>query len=502
MPPKPPNLLYVFPDQFRQASLGLWSRAPYQHHHQGLPDPVHTPNLDAFAQQACVLTHAVSNFPVCSPHRGSLFSGCYPNKSGVPLNCHSGRPISNLPSDQQGFTDILAQQGYSVGYIGKWHLDWPTANDPEHPGEYVDPNRPAWDSYTEPHRRHGIDYWYGYGTFDQHHNPHYYDNQGKRHQPNQWSAEHEASQAVAYLDNLDGQRDPNKPFALFVAMNPPHSPYHQAQDCSAEDLPRYQHLAPYELLRRENAKWAMDKARCAPYYFANVSGVDRQFGRIIDRLIELDEWENTLIVFTSDHGETLCSHGLSDAKNSIFHESFCVPFIAKLPHQRAGTINPTLLSSPDIMPTVLALLGVEHLPTSQVQGHNLAAFIKSETDNRNVPLGPKSALYIRNIDGEVNPSGNVISYFAQSRGVKTHRYTLALTINPAYQLEQILFFDDELDPYQQHNLTFDPHGTVERDLLQQLADELSRIDDPWANLGVLADMLTYTRPKQKANHDQ
>jgi len=507
MPNKRPNLLYIFPDQFRQSSLGFWSKADFRHLHQGLSDPVHTPHLDEFAMQSTVLTHAVSNFPVCSPHRGSLFTGCYPNKSGVPLNCHSDRPISNLAAKQIGFTDVLAKQGYEVGYIGKWHLDYPTPNDPENEGQYVDPNQPAWDSYTEPQRRHGISYWYGYGTFDQHKNPHYYDNNGKRHEPQVWSAQHEADKAIEYLRNQDQQRDANKPFALFVSMNPPHSPYRSDQDCNAQDLAFYKDVPTEKLLIRENADLSMEKTACAPYYFANITGVDREFGRIIDELKRMGEWDNTLVVFSSDHGETLCSQGVNDAKNSIFHESISVPFLLKQPNQRTHQISNTLLSSPDIMPTILAQLGMEeHIP-AYVQGRNLTINLPQSSINSSSlwqeanDASPTSALYIRNLDGKQDSSGKTTHYFAQSRGIKTHRYTLAFTIDATHNLESVLFFDDFIDPYQQVNLTFDPYGVVETRLLALLASELNRIEDPWAKQNVLPELMPYSNCK-KAIYDQ
>lgn len=93
-----PNLLYIFPDQFRQMSMSLWNELLFKEHCSGKADPVYTPNLDNFSQQAYLLPNAVSNCPVCSPHRGSLFTGQYPNKSGVPLNCNSDRVISDLPA--------------------------------------------------------------------------------------------------------------------------------------------------------------------------------------------------------------------------------------------------------------------------------------------------------------------------------------------------------------------------------------------------------------------
>ena len=82
-----------------------------------------------------VLTSAMSNCPLSSPHRGSLLTGMYPNKSGVPLNCNSNRPISSLRADVDCVSDVFSGAGYDCAYFGKLHTDFPTPNDPQRPGE-------------------------------------------------------------------------------------------------------------------------------------------------------------------------------------------------------------------------------------------------------------------------------------------------------------------------------------------------------------------------------
>nr|QIH44555.1 sulfatase [Vibrio ziniensis] len=487
-----PNLLYIFPDQFRQMSMSLWNELLFNKHCSGVPDPVYTPNLDSFSQQAYLLPNAVSNCPVCSPHRGSLFTGQYPNKSGVPLNCNSDRIISNLPINITCFTDILAQSGYHVGYIGKWHLDLPTPNAPDRPGEYVDPSVPAWDSYTELARRHGIHYWYGYGTFDNHHNPHYYDTHGVRYEPHTWSAEHEAEKAISYLKNEFGEREVGQPFALFVSMNPPHSPYQSLNDCREQDLKLYEKFIDEQLLVRDNANLDLDKASSARYYFANVSGVDQQFGRIIQALKDIGEWDNTIVVFTSDHGETLCSHGLTDAKNVIYEEAFLVPFLIKDIGQSLPIVSSTFLNSADIMPTVLEMLGLKERLPSGITGQSKAPFILDNTRSE----APTCALYIRNLDGDKDDNGKVISYFPQSRGIRTDRYTFALTIDRDMNLDDMLLFDYKTDPYQLADISWQCSASLAKELLTLLAAELSRIDDPWAQQRILDELLPYPNSKE------
>ena len=114
-----PNVIYVFPDQYRNSSFGFWSDEDFAQHIGWQGDPVHTPNLDAFARQSLVLSEAVSNCPVSSPHRGMLLTGMYPERSGVVLNCMSLRPESSLRQDAECISDVFSEAGYDCAYIGK-----------------------------------------------------------------------------------------------------------------------------------------------------------------------------------------------------------------------------------------------------------------------------------------------------------------------------------------------------------------------------------------------
>ena len=151
-----PNVIYVFPDQYRNSSLGFWSDPEFAAEVGWKGDPVATPNLDRFAREATVLTEAVSNFPVSSPHRGMLLSGMYPERNGVVLNCMSERPESSLREDAECIGDVFSAAGYDCAYIGKLHADFPTKNNPQRPGTYVSNAVPEWDAYTPPERRHGF----------------------------------------------------------------------------------------------------------------------------------------------------------------------------------------------------------------------------------------------------------------------------------------------------------------------------------------------------------
>ncbi len=484
-----PNVIYVFPDQFRNQAMEFWGQEGFREHVNFRNDPVKTPRLNEFARESMVLSSAQSNCPLSSPHRGSLLTGMYPNQSGVPLNCNSIRPISTLREDVECVSDVFSKAGYDCAYFGKLHVDFPTPNDPEHPGEYVETQRPVWDAYTPKERRHGFNYWYSYGTFDEHKNPHYWDTDGKRHEPKEWSPLHEAKMVISYLKNEGNVRDTSKPFFIMVGMNPPHSPYRSLDDCMEEDYNLYKDQSLDSLLVRPNADPKMAKAQSTPYYFASVTGVDRAFGQILDALKELGMDKNTIVVFSSDHGETMCSQRTNDPKNSPFSESMSVPFLVRYPEKIKPRVDDLMISSPDIMPTLLGLAGLTESIPATVHGRNFAPLF---FDANAQVVRPTGALYIQNMDGEKDANGLVQNYFPASRGFKSAKYTLALYIDRKdHKLVKSLLFDDEKDPYQLNNLPLEENKEVVKELCTEMAKVLKDIDDPWYKEGILKDMIPY-----------
>lgn len=485
-----PNIIYVFPDQFRNMAMGFWREKAFRSYLPTTGDPVHTPNIDHFAKESVVLSHTMSNFPLSSPHRGSLLTGMYPNKSGIPLNCNSSRPLSSLRSDVKCIGDVFRENGYDCAYFGKLHADFPTPDDPQNPGHYVENKQPVWDTYTPTERRHGFNHWYSYGTFDEHKNPHYWDTEGIKHEPKEWSPLHEAGQVIKFLKNKQQNKNDHSPFFIMVGMNPPHSPYRSLDDCMEEDYNLYKNKPLDSLLIRPNADKTRKKATSVRYYFASVSGVDRAFGQILACLKELNLDRNTIVVFASDHGETMCSQHTDDPKNSPYSESMNTPFIVRYPGHLKPRVDNLLLSSPDIMPTLLGLCGFSKEIPSNVQGTDFSSiFISGKSKQVKRPEG---VLYIQNLDGNKNEKGEVISYFPNARGWKTHDYTLALYIDKkTRKLKRSLFFNDRKDPYQMKNIPLEAHPEITKKLYRQLAEQLKKIDDPWYKEKILSDLLPY-----------
>lgn len=482
---KHPNVLYVFPDQMRNAALGFWRDSAYRDEVPWRSDPTVTPRLNAFARQSVVFSSALSNCPISSAHRGMLLTGLYPNKSGVTLNCHSSRPISNLRDDVCGLSDVFHNAGYQCAYIGKLHAHFPTPNNPQAPGTYVNSNRPCWDAYSEPEQRHGFDFWYSYGTFDEHKNPHYWDTEGGYHQPHEWSPKHEADVAIDYLRHMD----PEKPFFMMIGMNPPHSPYRSLDDVEEQDYNLYKDMPLDSLLVRPNLNPDLnDKRACAPYYFASVTGVDREFGRILDALRELGLEENTIVVFASDHGETMCSH-VRDPKNTPYTESMNIPFMVRYPKRLKPAVSHNLLSAIDIMPTVVGLAGLTKWMPDSLPGYNWAAGCPQRTMTKQKKGAPTSVLYLQNVDGEKDANGLVQTYHPRCRGVVTDRWTMSITIDKKYRVKEVLLFDDQADPYQMHPLRPADNPEVMQYLLREMEHHLRLADDPWITDGILGRVL-------------
>lgn len=481
-----PNIIYVFPDQFRNSAMQFWNDKEFKQSVNFKADPVHTPVLDKFARESVVLTSAQSSCPLSSPHRGMLLTGMYPDGSGVMLNCNSTRPISNLKQDAIAISDVFSQNGYDCAYIGKLHVDYPTKNNPQNPGTYVEEQNPVWDAFTPKERRHGFNFWYSYGTFDEHKNPHYWDTDGKRHEPKEWSPKHEADKAIEYMAKI---RDKSKPFFMMVSMNPPHSPYNSLNDCMEEDYNLYKNIPLNQLLVRPNVNSNFTERQAnAPYYFASVTGVDREFGRILEALKAMGLDKNTIVVFSSDHGETLGSH-VEDAKNSPYTEAMNVPFLIRYPEKLKPQVSHLLLSTPDVMPTLLSLAGLKNNIPSTVVGRDLSAEL---THQKPTKQAPKAVLYIQNIDGQKNSEGKVVSYFPVSRGVKTDRYTLSITIDKkTKKLKQVLLFDDLKDPYQMRNLSIEKNKKLFASLCKQMPTLLKKANDPWYKELILNEIIPY-----------
>ena len=243
-----------------------------------------------------------------------------------------------------------------------------------------------------------------------------------------------------------------------------------------EDYNLYKDLSYKDLYVRANADTTLAKAPAARYYFANVTGVDREFGRLLDEVKRLGLDKNTIIVFTSDHGETMCSQGTSDPKNSIYTESFNVPFIVRYPGKLRPHVDRTLLSSIDIYPTLLSLAGLGDKIPESAEGRDLSGIL---LENGEECDAPESVLYIRNVNGEKDENGLVHGFFPVARGIKTATHTMEIAINRDKAISRVLMFNDSEDPYQMNNLDINENKELFDSLCVILSSKLEEANDIW-----------------------
>jgi N-acetylglucosamine-6-sulfatase len=393
----------------------------------------------------------------------------------VVTNCYSETiPYGiELQASERCLTDVLHEAGYQQGYIGKFHLNLPKEEHiPYTEGWRGEPGKGTfWDAYTPPGPgRHGIDFWYSYGCCDQHLTPHYWTGDAsvdQRIDVREWSVKHETNVAIDYLRNVDETfRDPEKPFALFIAHNPPHMPFDQVPP---EYLQPYENMATTDLLNRLNLT-DVDENHPAytsvRNYFAAITGIDEQFGRLLDALAEQGLTEDTIVVFTSDHGEMMGSHGLM-GKDVWYDESLLVPFIIRWPGAIPPGKDDLLLGSPDIMPTLLSLMGLAGDIPAAVEGSDYAdAFLGNQCDR------PPSAFYF--LSGPQFPSQ------PERRGVRTNRYTFVVVRHQGR--DEFILHDNIKDPYQLKNVATQQPEVVHR-LTRELNAWLQKTEDSWQPVG-------------------
>lgn len=435
-----PNLLFIVADQFRAMCLEPGG------------DPVSTPFLDALAADGVSLAHAVSSYPVCSPHRAMMMSGQYPQANGVTHNVNSetaGWGVGLRP-DAPSWAAVLRGAGYSTGYIGKWHLEAPVPEDAIHGAGVLEDGR-YWDAWSPPDRRHGFDFWHSYGCCDDHLTPHYWTSDAGRHQRIDvagWSAAHETDVAIEFLGRAAAPARAGTPFALAVSWNPPHQPFDQLPPDHERG---YADLSPEVLLNRPNVELdsaaGREAAAIAPLYYAAVNAIDAQLGRLLAALDSLGLAQDTLVVFTSDHGQQMGSHGLL-YKNVPFEESMRIPFVLRWPGRIDSSAAERVgVSSVDIAPTLLGLLGLgagipDRMHGTDVSGALLARGAATDAALAVGGEGTPSSLYFyypRN-EGDVDIRGlrtatrKFIARFHSGTGLATALYDLAAD---PYELENI-----------------------------------------------------------------
>ncbi len=420
--PRRPNVLLILPDQLRAQALGALGNRD-----------VRTPHIDRLAADSLVFRNTLANTPVCCPARANILTGRYAHRNGMVAN------DLRLREGQPTISQILRDAGYRTGFIGKWHLD----GGPRLPG-FVPPGP----------RRHGFEFWAANECSHSHFRTQYFRDQPQPIPINRFEPEAWVDLAVEFLQ---GARQDQRPFFLALEMGPPHDPY--------QAPPEYAKLYdPARLTMRPNWKAApgVPGPREIAQYYGMVSATDDQVGRLLATLDQLGLREDTIVLFTSDHGDMLGSQG-ERLKRKPWEESIRVPGILRYPRKiPRGRQSEALFTHVDFAPTLLSLCGVR--PPSGIQGADLSPVVLGERD-----AGPDSAFF--QIFGPYQGDGTDDGW----RGVRTHRYLYA-----RYQSRPWVLYDLEKDSYEQHNLAGERSAqTALGEMERQLSAWMKRTGDSW-----------------------
>ena len=416
----PPNILLIIPDQLRAQALGC----------MGNPD-VQTPHLDRLAAEGLLFRQTFANTPVCCPARATLLTGKYPHKHGLIAN------DLRLRETEPTLAKMLKEHGYTTGFIGKWHLDGGKRD----PG-FVPPGP----------RRQGFDFWAACECNHAHFNPVIFRDKPEPIRSKQFEPELLTDVALEFL-----RANRSRPFFLVVSMGPPHDPYGAPEAY----MKKYD---PQKLTMRANWKPNVPQAgreQIAAYYAA-ITAVDDQVGRMLDGLKDFGLEENTVVLFTSDHGDMLGSQG-ARLKRKPWEESIRVPGILRWPAKvKAGRRVDTLLAHVDLAPTLLALCGLK-VP-ADMQGSDLSGVVLGKTDR-----GPDSAFL--QIFGPFAGDGTAHAW----RGVRTQHHLYARTKTGPW-----LLYDLDKDPDELKNLADDPgSAAVRKELEARLEKWMEHMGDSW-----------------------
>ena len=467
------NVLLITCDQLRKDALGCYGN-----------DVIKTPNIDALAKNGVLFDQLYTASPVCAPNRASIATGRYPSINGVRTNGIV------LPQSELTLMEVLRRGGYQTYGSGKMHFEpqWvrPDGGGPDPDPKYaIDPQPKPWEfphygfedgAFSEDHRygpysryleEHGYDPWA---------DPHSYTFPQNITAESAYPEEHYQTTWIAdrSLDFLKG-RDHDKPFFVWTSFVDPHHPFTPPAPWDTmynpDDMPLplwdesvLDHWPQKYLQKHRNesrgheaigmyklpdSDWQKMKA----YYYGMVSLIDKQVGRLIDELNRQGVLEDTVVMFTADHGEMLGDYHLA-FKGTMYDCVTNVPFIvAHGGVGNAGTACAGLANSIDIMPTALELAGLA-TPES-VQGESLVPQLRD-------PVAP--------LRDEV-----LVEMPRPVRTIRTKQYRL--TVHDYGSTGEL--YDMEADPKALRNLWDDPSYTdIRHDLMERLVQLLIANVDP------------------------
>ena len=447
---KKPNIIFVFADQLRYQSCGF-----------GGDNSAITPNLDKFANNGINLTQAVSSMPVCSAFRASLLTGKYTTSTGMVIN------ELRMNTNHKSIAHCLTEAGYSTGYIGKWHLY------SNQLGNHEDVNNSHIPVGAD---RLGFDgYWAAYNFHHTYYGTYYHLNSKKKifHKKNTYEPDAQTDMAIKYINKY---KDNKNPFYLTLSYGTPHDPweknnvpkiyYDMFKNKTLGPSKNYSNsLDPYGDNWSNEHKTKKKIAEWMRVYYAMTTNLDWNFGRLISSIEDAGIINNTIIIFTSDHGEMFGAHGRMK-KNIFYEESIRVPFLIQWRDKLSSGLKlDTLLSTVDIMPTILGLVDVE-IP-KEVEGTDLSLVLKGERFEE-----PLFAFLMNTGACAIWEDGH------EWRAIRDKKYTYAVYRGSKDLPRKELFFDNINDPFQLNNLIDNSKYFTQINRFRNfLSDKMNQLND-------------------------
>ncbi len=419
---KKPNVLFVFIDQLRADVCGVYGGRNIQ-----------TPHIDRLASQGATFSNAISSCPLCTPYRGMIQTGRYPTHSGIVMNFVEANPVQN----PHCLGNVFAASGYDTGFIGKWHLSagWRREEglyepDPKAVRVYREKN-PETEYVPPGPGRLGFQHWQAFNFHTAFNEYYFYEDKPQRIFSGRYETDTQIDQAIAYMER---HKDSGRPFLLCIAPHPPHPPFapEYIPEGYLEKVPEVINWSPN--VPAENPRKLIEMR----YYLAMAKNVDDNIGRLMQYLEASGLAEDTIVVFTSDHGEMHGSHGRLN-KMVPYAEAINIPFIIRWPNRiEAGSRILALQTPMDHLPTLCGLTGAR-MPR-EVDGADLSRVILGkEQDSRDeVLIGSYTSHW------DFFQTG---TRWPEWRGIRTKRYTYCRWLTGEEEL-----YDNIEDPYQTRNL--------------------------------------------------
>ena len=441
----PNNIIFYFTDQQRWDTCGCF----------GQPLDI-TPNLDALAREGVKFDNAFSPQPVCGPCRALFQTGKYPTETG----CFRNNIM--LPAGVKTLGQYIEEAGYETAYIGKWHL----ASD----GELEKPPTIDHTVTAIPRELRGgyTGFWraadvleftsHGYDGF-------VFDENGRRVDFKGYRADCINDMALEFFDQYDGK----KPFFMTISQIEPHHQndrkHYEGPEGSKE---RFKDFILPEDLKALGGNGLEEY----PDYLGQCASLDENLGRLVAKLKEKGLYENTVIIFASDHGSHFLTrnrdshlNGYDDYKRSCHDAALHVPLVIAGGPFKGGVAVEELVSTASLPKTILALAGVD--VGDAMIGENLLDVVEKKDDNR------------------PNEIFAQISESRVGRCIRTARYTYSVYapgVNggeaaAADRYADDFLYDMERDPHQLNNVVADPaYASVKAELRERLLDWIERAE--------------------------